>query len=220
MPHMRFKHARILLVDHEVSNVRVLERLLSQAGFDRLESTTDPREAARRYIENRPDLILLDLHMPNLDGLAVLDELRGVAENSYLPILILTADLTPEARQGALARRAPDFVGKPFEADEVLIRIRTLLERRYRFLRVQCRNQVLEAKARPRKLEAAQMQIEVILQFAREAEHRLRALAEEIGGSRASGDHRFAHHSTAGCPERSRGRSARAGPYGIPVRSL
>src|SRR4051794_16143190 len=110
MMNRAFRNARILIVDDELGNVEILRRTLTRAGFCRIESTTDSREAAPLYVQHRPDLILLDLHMPHLDGLEVLDKLNEIAEASYLPILILSADLTPEARREALSRGAKDFV--------------------------------------------------------------------------------------------------------------
>src|SRR4029078_8191915 len=106
MQNRSFKNARILIVDDEEANVGLLRRLLERAGFDKVESTTEPADAARLYVKYRPDLILLDLHMPEMDGLAVMDQLNEIAEASYLPILMLTGDMTPEARQEALARGA------------------------------------------------------------------------------------------------------------------
>jgi putative two-component system response regulator len=172
MQHRMFKHARILIVDDESSNVEILQRLLERSGFGRIESTTDPREAASLYVKYRPDLILLDLHMPNMDGLSVMDQLNEIAEASYLPILMLTGDMTPEARQEALTRGAKDFVSKPFHADEVLLRIRTLLETRFLYFQVQSQNQILEAKVRERTRELEAAQIEIIERLARAAEFR------------------------------------------------
>ena len=167
-----FRNARILIVDDEALNIELLRRLLERAGFFRLESTTDSREAAGLYVQFRPDLILLDLHMPHLDGLAVMDELNQIAEATYLPILVLTGDLTPEARREALSRGAKDFVNKPFNADEVLLRIRTLLETRFLYLQIQSHNQMLDAKVRERTRELEAAQIEIIERLARAAEFR------------------------------------------------
>jgi putative two-component system response regulator len=167
-----FKNARILIVDDEPSNVDVLRRVLERAGFHRLETTTDPREAASMYVRLRPDLILLDLHMPHMDGLAVMDQLNEIAEASYLPILMLTGDISPEARREALSRGAKDFVNKPFDSDEVLLRIRTLLETRFLYLQIQSHNQMLEAKVRERTRELEAAQIEIIERLARAAEFR------------------------------------------------
>src|SRR3954470_23848115 len=157
-----FTHARILVVDDEDTNVAVLRRILARAGFSRVETTTDPREVASLYIQQRPDLILLDLHMPHLDGLEVMDQLNEIAEASYLPILILSADLTPEARREALSRGAKDFVVKPFMQDELLLRIRTLLETRLLYLQIQSQNQLLEAKVRERTRALEEAQVEIL----------------------------------------------------------
>jgi putative two-component system response regulator len=167
-----FKNARILIVDDERPNVELLRRLLERSGFHRFETTTDPRDAAALYVRFRPDLILLDLHMPHLDGLAVMDQLNEIVEASYLPILMVTGDITPEARREALARGAKDFVNKPFDSDEVLLRIRTLLETRFLYLQIQSHNQMLEAKVRERTRELEAAQIEIIERLARAAEFR------------------------------------------------
>jgi putative two-component system response regulator len=172
MAQRTFKHARLMIVDDEPANVDILRRVLERAGFQKIESTNDARESAALYVRTRPDLILLDLHMPHLDGLAVMDQLNQIAEASYLPILILTGDMSPEARREALSRGAKDFINKPFHADEVLLRIRTLLETRFLYLQIQSQNQLLEAKVRERTRELEAAQIEIIERLARAAEFR------------------------------------------------
>ena len=167
-----FRNARILIVDDEPVNVDLLRRLLERAGFSRIESTNDSREALDLYVKFRPDLILLDLHMPHRDGLEVMDELNQIAEASYLPILMLTGDDTPEAKREALSRGAKDFLNKPFHSDEVLLRIGTLLETRFLYLQIQSQNQILEAKVRDRTRELEAAQIEIIERLARAAEFR------------------------------------------------
>ena len=167
-----FKNARILIVDDEQVNVELLRRLLERAGFSRIESTNDSRQAVDLYLEFRPDLIVLDLHMPHRDGLEVLDELNAIAEASYLPILMLTGDDTQEAKREALSRGAKDFLNKPFHSDEVLLRIGTLLETRFLYLQIQSQNQMLEAKVRDRTRELEAAQIEIIERLARAAEFR------------------------------------------------
>ena len=167
-----FRNARILIVDDEPANIELLRRLLERAGFSRIESTTDSRQALDLYVKFRPDLILLDLHMPHRDGLEVMDELNQIAEASYLPILMLTGDDTPEARREALSRGAKDFLNKPFHSDEVLLRINTLLETRFLYLQIQSQNQILEAKVRERTRELEEAQIEIIERLALAAEFR------------------------------------------------
>jgi signal transduction histidine kinase len=137
--------ARILIVDDEPANVRVLERMLGRAGYTDLVGTTDAREAVPLYLARRPDAILLDLHMPHLDGFAVMEALRPhLPEDDYLPILVLTADVTPAAKQRALSGGAKDFLTKPFDQTELLLRLRNLLETRLLYLHIRQRNQLLE----------------------------------------------------------------------------
>jgi putative two-component system response regulator len=167
-----FRNARILIVDDEDANIEILQRILAREGFSRITSTSDSREAINCYIEHRPDLILLDLHMPHLDGLQVMEQLNEIAEASYLPILILSGDLTPAARRDALSRGAKDFVSKPFQPDELLLRIKTLLETRFLYIQIQGQNQLLEAKVRERTRELVEAQIEIIERLAIAAEFR------------------------------------------------
>jgi putative two-component system response regulator len=107
-----------------------------------------------------------------MDGFAVMDRLNALAESSYLPILMLTGDMAPEARREALSRGAKDFVNKPFHSDEVLLRIRTLLETRFLYLQIQTQNSMLEAKVLERTRELESAQVEIIERLARAAEFR------------------------------------------------
>jgi putative two-component system response regulator len=136
-PTPRLTDARILVVDDERVNVVLLERILEQDGYRNVKSVTDPTEAAALYDQFEPDLVLLDLHMPKLDGFAVMKLLsERISSNTFLPILILTADIRPEIKRRALAAGAKDFVTKPFDRTEVLLRIQNLLETRFLHLRV------------------------------------------------------------------------------------
>jgi putative two-component system response regulator len=166
------RNARILIVDDEETNVRVLTRTVQHAGYQHITTTCDSREARPLYIRHRPDLVLLDLHMPYLDGYDVMEQLSQVAEATYLPILVLTGDLDPVAKQRALAMGAKDFVHKPFDPIEVLLRIRTLLETRFLYLRIQSQNHILEAKVRERTRALEDAQIEIIERLALAAEFR------------------------------------------------
>jgi diguanylate cyclase (GGDEF)-like protein len=139
--------ARILIVDDEHSNVRLLERLLLTGGFTDVRSTMDPREALALVEEFQPDLIMLDLHMPVLDGFAVMQEVRSCRPaNEYLPILVLTADITLATKERALSSGATDFLTKPFERTEVLLRTRNLLQSRHLHLALKDENRALGDK--------------------------------------------------------------------------
>jgi putative two-component system response regulator len=136
-PTPRLTDARILVVDDERVNVVLLERILEQDGYRNVKSVTDPTEAVARYDQFEPDLVLLDLHMPKLDGFAVMKLLsERISDDTFLPLLILTADIRPEIKRRALAAGAKDFVTKPFDRTEVLLRIQNLLETRFLHLRV------------------------------------------------------------------------------------
>ncbi|HSY80185.1 MAG TPA: EAL domain-containing protein [Gemmatimonadaceae bacterium] len=139
--------ARILIVDDEQSNVRLLERLLLTGGFTDVRGTTDPRQALLLFDELEPDVVLVDLHMPHLDGFALMAALsERVAPNDYLPFLVLTADTTRETKERALSSGAKDFLTKPFERMEVLLRTRNLLETRFLHLALKNENRELEAR--------------------------------------------------------------------------
>jgi putative two-component system response regulator len=160
------------VVDDEPANVELLRRTLERGGYSKIEATTDSREAAALYTRFRPDIVLLDLHMPHLDGFQVMETLAQIAEATYLPIVILSGDLAPEVRQRALSMGAKDFVGKPFHADEVLLRIRTLLHTRFLYLQIQSENQLLEVRVRERTRALEEAQIEIIERLAIAAEFR------------------------------------------------
>jgi putative two-component system response regulator len=164
---------RILIVDDESRNLDVLQRLLGKAGYEHLRCTTDAGEGLAYLRERLPDLILLDLHMPGMDGFEVMQEVREyVPEGTYLPILVLTGDLEPDTRQRALSAGATDFVTKPFEASEVLLRIRNLLVTRHLHLRLQRHNEELEEKVRLRTAELEEAQAEIVSRLAVAAEYR------------------------------------------------
>lgn len=126
---LEFPDARVMVVDDNLSNVTLLQRLLRTAGVDGVEGFTDPAEALARCSSALPDLILLDLHMPRIDGFAVMASLdEMVPEDGFLPVLVLTADASTQTKQRALASGAKDFLAKPFDSIEVVLRVRNLLE--------------------------------------------------------------------------------------------
>ncbi len=123
--------ASLLLIDDEEANLDLLEGLLLGEGYYRITRVSDARQAIPEFEACGPDLVLLDLHMPFVSGYEVLDGIRRrVASDDYLPVLVLTADVTVGARDRALSQGARDFVTKPFDAVEVLLRVSNLLETR------------------------------------------------------------------------------------------
>ncbi|MES2561880.1 MAG: diguanylate cyclase, partial [Pseudomonadota bacterium] len=130
-------NAKILLVDDYEDNVRLLEHVLHGAGYSDITATTDSRQVAALHREHRYDLILLDIQMPHLDGFEVMEVLRTIEDESYLPVLALTAQQAHKLR--ALRAGAKDFITKPFDVDEVLMRVHNMLE--VRLLHEQARKQ-------------------------------------------------------------------------------
>ena len=131
-------NAKILVIDDAEANLRLLEDLLSREGFHQVISTADSTRALDLFKAFEPDLILLDLMMPELDGYAVLEMLsRHIPKDEYLPVLVITADATIAAKRKALALGAKDFLTKPFDTIEAMLRVWNLLETRvlYRHLK-------------------------------------------------------------------------------------
>lgn len=139
--------ARILVIDDELSNVRLLERMLASGGFANVRGTMDAREAAAIADEFQPDLVMLDLNMPHVDGFTVLAGIRSrMGSTEYLPVLVLTADMSLAIKERALSSGATDFLTKPLERTEVLLRTQNLLQTRYLHLAIKGENHALEAK--------------------------------------------------------------------------
>lgn len=139
--------ATVLVLDDQPPNVLLLERLLTRVGIGQVVGITDSRDAIERYRQLQPDLILLDLHMPHLDGLAVLKALAGeIPRESFVPVIVLTADATDGSKRAALAAGAKDFLTKPFDHTEVVLRAKNLLETRALHLALQAHNDELRAE--------------------------------------------------------------------------
>ncbi len=131
MDEVLLKQARILIVDDEKASVRLLERILRSAGWANLKSTYDPRTVRTLVGKFRPDLVLMDLHMPHASGLDVLEEIQPLLAEAAVPILMVTADDTPGVKEAALAAGAADFVAKPVDVVDLPVRVRNLLEVRF-----------------------------------------------------------------------------------------
>ena len=161
---LTLKNAKILIVDDQQSNIDVLVDLLEINTFTNLKSIIDSREVLDTFLSYKPDLILLDLAMPYLSGFEILEQLKTIIpEGSYLPILVLTADITREAKQKALTGGAKDFLIKPFDVMEVLLRIKNLLETRYLYQQLENNNHLLEEKVKERTFELEKTNKELII---------------------------------------------------------
>lgn len=162
-----------MIIDAQVSNVLQLERLLQEEGYPNFVSVSDSREALASFLGFKPDLVLVDLHMPHLDGYGVMQQLRkNMVPDSFLPILVLTTDITPEAKRRALLEGATDFLAKPLDPVEATLRIRNLIQTRSLYLQLQDHNKILDQKVRKRTQQLEQAQIEILERLAQAAEYR------------------------------------------------
>lgn len=172
MPAERILASRILVVDDQEPNLKLLDRMLASEGYRNVVTTADPTTVEELYRGFRPDLLVLDLHMPAMDGFEVMDRLRTAEDGDYLPILVLTADVTRATRIRALEAGAKDFLAKPLDTVEVLNRIRNMLEVRLLYQDLRDQNAVLEEKVRERTQELMETRMEIIHRLGRAAEFR------------------------------------------------
>ena len=179
-PELDVREANIYLLDDEMANVVLLQRMLQGAGYKNLRSATDSRQGMRECIENPPDLLMLDLMMPHLDGYAVMETLRAAwGMDNPIPILVLTADASRAACRRALMLGASDFVNKPIDMMEMRLRARNLLGTRLLAQKLRAVNAQLEERVRERtrdleriNLDLQESQTEALEKLAQAAEFR------------------------------------------------
>jgi putative two-component system response regulator len=146
--------SRVLVVDDEPANVALIARMLERNGFTQVLSTTDPRRFKEIFLEHRPDIVLIDLHMPHVDGLELLRQAADLRDpEEYLPVLVLSADATSRARLDALSAGAVDFLTKPLDATEVSLRVLNYLEARRLHLRLEGHRRRLDDLVQERTAE-------------------------------------------------------------------
>jgi putative two-component system response regulator len=172
-------NARILILDDEHAYLSLLEGMLAAAGYRQVRTTMVPADALRIFPEYQPDIVLLDMHMPQMDGIEVLRRLqRLLTPGEFVPMLMLTGDMSSAVRREALASGAIDFVTKPFQVGEVLLRIRNLLQTRMLHRELRDRNQQLEVRVAERTRELEQARLDILYRLARAAEFRDDATGE------------------------------------------
>ena len=141
------KNARIQIVDDQQVNIDLLEQFLRSQGFSDIATTTNPHLAVSLFQSFNPDIVLIDLMMPELSGFEVLEQMSQlIKKDVFCPILVLTADITTSSKQRSLARGARDFITKPFDLVELLFRIMNLLETRSLYLKLEEKIQNLEER--------------------------------------------------------------------------
>lgn len=156
-----YSKMKILVIDDEPANVALLEDMLSEGGYTRVKSITDSRLALETCETFEPDLVLLDLMMPHVDGFTILESLRAAARESFFPIIILTADASESTKLRALRAGATDFLLKPFDQLEVLLRMTNLLETRRFHLQLDMQLAAFEDAVRERTSELREAQIQL-----------------------------------------------------------
>lgn len=170
---MKIFTSHIYIVDDEPHNVALLSKLLNRAGFTNVSSTTDPNVAIEELPKGNWDLLLLDLTMPEVSGMELLEFLKPlITTTPPLPVLVLTGDTRTETRRAALALGAKDFVSKPFDPPEVICRISNLLESRLLELRLLVHNQELEGLVSQRTDQLRRNQLDSVRRLGLAAEYR------------------------------------------------
>lgn len=159
-----FKESNILIVDDQQANIDVLVDFLDEQGYKNLISTKDPRDVNQLFLKHKPDIILLDLRMPNMSGFQVMAQLKLLVPKDYfLAIIVLTADITTESKKKALSEGAKDFITKPFDLTEVNLRIRNLLLTNYLMKQLQNQKSILEEKVKERTAELEEKNMSLLL---------------------------------------------------------
>ncbi|MHB1106467.1 MAG: response regulator [Lutibacter sp.] len=157
------KNAKILIIDDQQHNIDVLTGLLEITGYKNYTTCSDSRKVTDLYNTFKPHLILLDLMMPHFDGFQIMEQLKSlVSAGTFLPILVLTADIKTETKQQALSNGASDFLTKPFDLIEVELRTRNLLKSLYLHQQLENQNLILEEKVKERTAELEKTNIELV----------------------------------------------------------
>ena len=163
---------RVLIVDDNAMNLELVEQVLAQAGYTAVESTREAATVPAICIATRPDLLLLDLHMPGRSGYEVMAEIRELLDPPQsLPVLVLTADSSREARHRALSMGARDFINKPIDPTELLLRVGNLLRTRQLQQQLESRNLLLDEAVRIRTVQLEQARLESLIVLATMAEY-------------------------------------------------
>ena len=176
--HAAFSDARILILDDEPVNTLLLGRILTSTGYGCITATNDPREAIATFLEAQAgpepfDLVCTDLHMPVLSGLEVVATLaRATPPGDFVPIVMLTADVTAAAEQEALTNGAQDFITKPFRAPQIRLRIANLLRTRTLHRQLRDHNDRLEGLVQERTAELDAARLDILHRLAAAAEYR------------------------------------------------
>ena len=157
----QFAKMKILVIDDEPANTALLEAMLLDGGYSRIKTITDSRLAMETCVSFDPDLVLLDLMMPHVDGFSLLESIRAAAPETFLPVIVLTADASVSTKLRALRAGATDFLLKPFDQLEVLLRMNNLLETRRLHLQLDMQVAAYADAVRERTSELREAQVQL-----------------------------------------------------------
>jgi putative two-component system response regulator len=180
--------SRIVIVDDEEANMRLLKRMLVREGYTNVTGLTDPTEALTECAHHPPDLLLLDLRMPGMDGYEVLSRLEPITDDEWLPVIVLTAERGGEAKRRALTAGAHDFLTKPFDRQEAMLRIHHVLHTHVLQRRLTAAKTELEGTVEERTAELGHARLEILQRLAAAGEFRDDATGEHAArvGRRAA----------------------------------
>jgi putative two-component system response regulator len=164
--------ARILIVDDEPVNLKLLDKMLSGQGYTNLVLVQDPRQVEAVYRQQRTDLILLDINMPHLDGFGVMEQLKALDDPLFPPVVILTAQHGQDFLLRALNAGARDFITKPFDRNELLARVRNMLDAHLAHRLIYEQKDVLDEMVQVRTDELRRTRLQVVQRLSRAAEYR------------------------------------------------
>lgn len=172
LTHEQLANARILILDDQKLHCLFLKEILEHEGYRNITCLMDPLKITSVYQEMNPDLLILDLHMPQVDGFQVLQQLATFRTRQYLPVLAVSAEKTSEIRIRALQAGVTDFLYKPFENIEIILHVRNLIELRILHAQVEHQNKALEERVQERIKELRYTQFDIIRRLAQAAEFR------------------------------------------------
>jgi putative two-component system response regulator len=162
----------ILIADDNEAQLLLLKRLAESSGYTRVQTTDNPREVFNMVRDGKTELLLLDLHMPSLDGFQVMRTLRTLPLAKHIPILAITFDENPETKVRALESGASDFLYKPLDAAEAKVRVRNLLQTRQAYLELSQQKDLLEKNLLERNRQLETSHVEMLTRLAKAAEYR------------------------------------------------
>lgn len=172
MDTVSYKFGHILIIDDQPANLKLLSKMLISQGYDNMTLVNDSRKVLEHYHENHPDLILLDINMPHFDGYEIIEQLKALSDPLLPPIIILTAQHGKDYLLRALQAGARDFITKPFDRNELVMRVRNLLEAQLAHKLLHDQKEILEEMVQERTKEIQETRLQIVQRLGMAAEYR------------------------------------------------